>query len=461
MLKKKLPILTSLLAIITWNQRSIANENQSHDFIQHDNILIDNLSGNYGNILIENGFSRTFQLKNNYADSITILSLNIINDNNNSFFLNENHQELNCKYLVESGKYCNIPVFFKPNSIDHDEKAQLIIKYSMNLNEKTYVFDLSGKGRESSKSLKQLSKIGKDFVEVKLDENIMLDNKFSENIIPSVFGNNLPETYNYQNHTFEKFESFDPSVNEPDDYSRLSGYVFRVDGRAPHVPYTDDLCRKYNKLEDKIDCGIQDLGGFWPYSTMNINPTVEKIELMLNMYRKLTSSDYDIEKVSHKELISKNIPELKDLHIDNIENMNIDDLKVHLYFYLKDQLNLWKHVKRDYSYTGFVSTSTSPKFFLNYHESSKRNWIYVMYVDGGIKYYSGKESEIAVPGGIDWNDVMGYFDKREGKAYMRQEFESLDNEAYNKIVNVFSILNKEFKKPNYKPSPISLYFIEF
>ena len=454
--KNKFPILISLYAASTWNQGATAIDHQIKNISHDEYITIDNLSGNFGEVLIEKGFTRTFQLKNNYSDSLKILSLNIVNDNYNSYNINDSQQELYCKNLISTRSHCNIPIFFKPKSI-YNETAQLVIKYSINSIEKSYTFNLSGWGLESTESLKLLSKLGNNFIEIRLDENKKLDENFPDNIIPSSFANNHTEKYNYQNHSFQKPKTINLNRNNENDYSRASGYTFRVEERAPHVPYDDELCRKYNKKEDKLNCGIQDLGGFWPYGTMNVKPTVKKIEIMLNRYRSLTGNDFDIDKVSHEIINNINIPPLKNLVNNEIEKMNIDTLKDYLYQYLNDQLNLEKHVHGDYSYTGFVSTTASPKFLLNYHESVSRNWFYVMYVEGGIKYYGFNESEFAVPGGIDWNDVMGYYDRNNGKAYIRQGFESLDNEAFHKIKNVFSILNYEFNKPDYEHSPFSIY----
>ncbi|WP_186647135.1 hypothetical protein [Fluviispira vulneris] len=458
--KKKFPVYTSLLAVTTWNINAFSDELKTTNVLPLAEISIENLSGNFGEILIENGFTRTFHLRNKNSVPINISSLKIINDIYNSFSIAENTNESNCKNLINPESYCGIPIFFKPKST-HNESALLIVNYSIDSRDETYIFNLTGWGKESSESRISLSKLGKDFLEMTLDTDARLDENFPEDIIPSSFAKNHSGNFNYPNHSFEKPEVLDWKTNEEHDYSRTSGYTFRVDERAPHVPYKNKLCRKFNKRRDKMDCGVRDLGGFWPYGTMKVKPNVEKIELLMNRYRSLTGSDYDLEKVSLELNSYSNIlpfiPQLDDLSKDEIEKMDVNDIKYHLYKYLKNQLNLKHHVRGDYSYTGFISTTVSPRFLLNYHESVTRNWFYVMYVEGGVRYYGFNESEFAVPGGIDWSDVMGYYDRKKGKAFIRQGFESLDKEAYDKIKNVFSILNNEFNKDDYVHSPFSLY----
>ncbi|BBH53752.1 hypothetical protein [Fluviispira sanaruensis] len=462
--KKNLPVLASLIAISSWNINAFSREIIPENISPIAEITIENLSGNFGEILIENGFTRTFHLRSKNSIPITISSFKITNDIQNSFSLKSDENEANCRHIINPQDYCSIPIFFKPKSI-HNETAQLIVNYSIDSREETYIFNLNGWGKESSEGRISLSKLGKDFINMELNANAQLDENFPNDIIPSAFAKNHSGNFNYPNHSFGNPQVFEGNINTDYDYSRTSGYTFRVDDRAPHVPYKNKLCRKFNKRKDKMNCGIQDLGGFWPYGTMNVKPNVAKIELLLNKYISLTGNDYDLEKVSLELNSYSNIlpyiPPLSDLSNDEIEKMDVTEIKYSLYKYLNNQLNLEQHVRKDYTYTGFISTTASPRFLLNYHESATRNWFYVMYVEGGVRYYDFGESEFAVPGGIDWADVMGYYDRKKGKAYIRQGFESLDKEAYDKINNVFSILNNEFNKEDYVNSPISLYIQPF
>ncbi|CAO1294859.1 unnamed protein product [Diamesa hyperborea] len=305
--------------------------------------------------------------------------------------------------------------------------------------EQEFTFELKGKGKDPTVALNKLSTLGNEFDELGLDTKAKPVREYGNEIIKSVLEDQHSLKFNYKESSFGKQEGTDA-------YKRVTGYTFRIDGRGPNIHYNSEDCEDYLVI-NKMDCGIKDVGGFWPASTRD-SVEVEIINKMLHKYRILAGKDFDINTAQKNNLFSDdNVTELSDIP-NTINTIDLDFLSILLHYYLQDQFNFRTHVHY-YAYTGFISTSTWPGFFLpgGFHKVLALDWVYAMYVEGGIQYNGVGEYEVAVPGGVPWEDIVGFINKKEKKVYMRKGFESFDKQAYDKIYGILTSIINESPKP--------------
>ena len=417
---------------------------------------IENLSGNFGEIIISKKSKRIYVLKNYYKETVENIKAKI--ENSNFYFPNGfpgndmNSSDHYCSSNLESGKSCKIAVVFEPKLI-LEEIGTLQISYSINSIKHEFQFSLNGKGKELTHAQRLLATLKDNFIEVtkvpNKDNIFKKEKKLIESVLAQGHSNNFNYNDYYHDPNKKNIEIWEKHLKIP----RVIGYTFRSDRRAPEVPFsecskewkegyeiTDPVSGYIVKYPAQIDknhngmnCGVKDTGGFWPYATRAQD--LIKINNLLLQYKKETGKDFN----------------LAEQPVDHSSSGNsVDPGTATLSWYLQNVLNLSAYVHETYDYKGFVSTTTSVSFANGW----SGEWVYITYVEGGFllpdtddpsfhfstggTFTAFSENEVAVVGGIPWEDVMGYYKKHSKKIYFREGFKEMDPVAYEKIIEAIS-----------------------
>jgi hypothetical protein len=421
---------------------------------------IENLSGNFGDVIISNKSKRIYELKNYHKESIENISANI--DNSHFYFINgypgkdENVSGIAsqnyCSFKLEAGKSCKIAVTFEPK-LTKEEIGTLQISYSIHSEHHEFKFNLNGKGKTLTNAQRLLAKLKDNFIEVTKiphkDKALNKDKKIIESILSQGHSNHFNYSDFYNDPNKKNVEIWEKHLNVP----RVIGYTFRSDSRGPEVLFTE--CSKewregyelnspisgrivkyppqIDRYNNGINCGVKDTGGFWPYVTRAED--LVKINKLLLQYKKDTGKDFD----------------LADHPVNNESSgQSVSPGTDTLSWYLQNVLNLSAYVHETYDYKGFVSTTTNATFAQGW----SGDWVYITYVEGGFllpemsdpnfhfskggTFAAFSENEVAVAGGIPWEDVMGYYKKHSKKVYFREGFKEMDPAAYEKIFKIVS-----------------------
>ncbi|BBH53341.1 hypothetical protein [Fluviispira sanaruensis] len=432
----------------------------------HDNISvypesfeINNINGKFGRTIINKNMKLNFILINNHSG--TAENINATFDNNNFKFLN-GYPGINytsstsikppCTFNLNSKSECTLAVSFDPDN-ENFVYGNLIITYEVNSKQYVFKFPLIGVGVKQTKAQELLGKLKKSFSPV---------NKLTE---PSPHKTTLIETILAVGHS-QKFAYDDyfnslPSknievINKQLSLKRVIGFTFRGDTRSQVIDYKDcedDWKYGFNIIDPKTGneisypghpgagCGIKDVGGFFP--TFTRKKDIEKINNLLIDYKKNYGKDFDPTIDNFRVLTL--YPTAPFTFFSNISETDV------LNWWLQSTLNIAAHTAGFYEYKGFISTTTN--IFIA-DKFSKNGTVYALYQEGGYllpefsdpkNQLSGggalasiDENEVAVPGAVDWDDVVAYYNKSEKILMVRDGLKEMDSKAYDEIINEFS-----------------------
>ncbi|APJ03383.1 hypothetical protein [Silvanigrella aquatica] len=432
--------------------------------IYENPIEVFNFNGKFGEVFILNKSKFNIILKNNSNKNITI---NNITFTNTTFKFDLPYpgistastklgSDLPCGIILNKNKRCIFSVTFQPVS-ERVELGKIVIDFTINTIMNKYTFEISGVGKEKSFALKELEKLKTTFSKVAKRST---PNPPTTKIIKSILANGHSNKFVYDDF-FASFNNKSVNVLQKQlSVNRTIGYTYRSDFRPPEKPWIncDDDWKKGFSLKDPIssrkitypghsvgtNCGIKDIGGFFPSVTRKKD--IEKINKMLINYKKETGKNFDPSKDNFMILnkYPNNVP---------LTTAPISD---QLNWWLQSVLNLSGHVFSDYSYKGFISTSTNINFIINNWSGGTLSNVYVVYQEGGYllpnrsnpdfnldngsHFVKFNENEVAVPGAILWEDVMAYVSIPEKDIMVRDGFEAMDKNAYDIIINDLSYL---------------------
>ncbi|BBH54434.1 hypothetical protein [Fluviispira sanaruensis] len=484
----KIFILVMFLSLIFSSCKKDSNSESVASKLQ-----IINLSGNFGLITMSYKFKRTFELQNFYSEKIIIKNITISNSNfklespNPDTTVTSNEIQ-SCSSELESEKKCLLSVIFQPSNTNF-EIGFIEVDYEINGGISSFKFQISGQGKEETETHKLLSQLGNKFIIKFADYNVkgkpIAENKFIKSILEKNHSRKFVYDDFFQDKANKGHEVWDLQLKVP----RVIGYVFRSDTRGPSVQFKDCLDewqngyklndpmtgteveykKQVDKFGNKINCGVEDVGGFWPRTTFPND--LKYINEMLIRYKKMTGEDFDITKQPIDDL--PEAPNSKDFKKSNRGYIPTDFGKMTLIlnWYLQNQLNLSAHVHENYDFKGFISTSYQAKFV---HDWASRTiegtstyimpkgsrWIYVIYTEGGfempesndpdykitkapkIKFVKYDNKEVVIAGGVPWEDIMAYTEMDSNKIFFREGFDKMDYKAYKKIYRLLSSFKK-------------------
>ncbi|WP_186644814.1 hypothetical protein [Fluviispira vulneris] len=485
--KKSLIILFSII-LISCKKESTNSTNENKSQLQ-----ILNLSGNFGLVTFNKKFKLTYQLKNNHSEDISEIKATF---ENNKFKFDLPYPGISsastnanvyppCSDYLKTNQVCLLAITFQPNS-ENDESGALIIDYKLRETNYTFKYMLNGKGKKSNPIQDAFDKLGYNFIAEQPDPKHKGKQYSDSELIKC---------------SLEKFHSgifnYDDFFNDPSKNGykvwqlhlkvpRVIGYVFRADTRAPEVSFKDCYPEwkngynlkniktgkiiHYNAQIDKygngINCGVKDVGGFWPTATRPKD--LKFINEMEFLYKNKTGHEFDITKNTLDDFPyspghKPGNPKTFNSYIPPSETL----MTLQLNWYLQNILNTSAHAHVGYDFKGFISTSSQLKAVMDFSKTlSSKSWIYVIYQEGGFQLPKSTDPtfnlkseaksknkpqnwttfthidffEITIPGGVPWEDVIAYTssDATNKEIYFRKGFKYMDPIAYTKIYNLLS-----------------------
>ena len=462
------------------NEKKILDQNIQYSQSIKNKLSIDNLKGDFGDILISQKSKRVFHLTNFHTEPVKIISVKL----SNTFFtipggypgvssLNSNDSSIPpCSSRLDSGKSCKIGVIFEPKSTNK-ESDFLTINYAIKSGSQQFKYKLTGNGRNLTQAQKLLAMLKNNMIETPVSQAYKGKKINSVNLINSVLEKGHSRVFSYSDFfndpTKKGYEVWEKQLK----VKRVIGYTFRSDTRGPDVHFskcgeewnngyelTDPITGntiKYPPQRDEknnpLNCGIKNVGGFWPTATRPSD--LKFINSLLIDYKKRTGKDFNLAEHPINDLPNSPgygkvvIPEIPGQG-KNIIPENPGIRTAHLNWYLQNILNVSAHVHASYDFKGFLSTTMSP----GYAFAWPGEWVYVSYVEGGFKLPDSSDSsfkisdgssftmreeyEVAVPGGILWEDIVAYTEKGSNKIYFREGFQNMDPVAYHTLHKLLS-----------------------
>lgn len=258
----------------------------------------------------------------------------------------------------------------------------------------------------------------------------------NEELIKSVLAKWHSGKFVYQDH-FEGMAKKDVEVLKKQlGVKRVIGYTYRSDGFTPEQ--------------------IKERGGFNTAFTRDDHN--EHINRHLENYKKKNGGKSFIPSSDYK--ILKEMPHQPRHKLATTEDLSKKQLEELLNWYCQSMLSLSSHVYNMFEYKGFISTSTSVDNTIKWCSETmggSHKSVYVMYQEGGYllpkrgdkdymingnSFTMANEWEVAVPGTIDWDDIVAYIDRSSKplKIEIRDGLQALDPKAYQKILQGLSII---------------------
>ncbi|WP_186644816.1 hypothetical protein [Fluviispira vulneris] len=424
--------------------------------VYSESFEINNINGNFGRTIINKNMKLNFILLNNHSG--TAENINATFDNKKFKFLNgypgikySSSKSIKppCTVNLASKSECTLAVSFVPDNEDF-VFGNLIITYEVNSKQYVFKFPLRGVGVKQTKAQELLGKLKKSFSPVK---KMTILNPHKTTLIETILAIGHSKKFAYDDY-FKSFPNkYIEVINKQLSLKRVIGFTFRGDTRSPVINYYNcDNDWKYGfKLTDpktgnKISypghpgagCGIKDVGGFFP--TFTRKKDIEKINDLLIKYKKNNGKDFD-----------PTIDNFRVLTLYPTSPYYILSSTDILNWWLQSTLNLAAHTGSYYQYKGFISTSTN---IFKANKFSKNGTVYAMYQEGGYllpelldpkNQMSGgeeitkhAENEVAVPGAVDWDDIVAYYNNSEKILMVRDGLKEMDSKAYYEIINEFS-----------------------
>ena len=421
---------------------------------------IKNLSGIFGEVVINKKAKRVYELTNHHSETIENIKASF---DNNHFKFDLPYPGIStastktatyqpCSNKLPQGKTCLIAVTFQPISSNR-ESGSLNINYTIENKNYEFKYELSGIGKVQTEAQKLLEKLKSTFTENRaLPYDANYNNKLIEGKLSKIHSKNFNYTDFFNDPSKKGYEVWEKQLK----VNRVVGITFRSDSRPIYKEFKscgDNWTKGFdlkNSITNRvihypaqidefgngINCGIKDVGGFWPTFT-RVND-MKKINNLLIEYKRTHQKDFDPALHPINDLFPNQAP----IYSSKTDYLN---------WYVQNILNVSAHVHDDYDFKGFISTTTNPslaKFW------GTKNWVYATYVEGGFllpepqnpdfdlthggTFTKYSENEVAVPGGIDWEDVIGYIDRTTNKIYIRDGFKDLDKESYIKVLQGLS-----------------------
>lgn len=451
--------LIILILFCSCSKKSGSTEQGIKSSANQSQIEITNSNGKFGEIYVLNKAKFNFILENKSAKTVKITDIKFTN-NNFKFELpfpgissasTKLGTDSPCSFSLEKNKRCVFSVTFQPTS-PRPETGDIVIDYSIDSNKMQYSFNISGVGKEKTQALKALEKLKTTFS--KVSKKSVTTPVSADKVIESVLAIGHSKKFAYDDFFNSLGTKGIEVLNKQLSVERVIGYTFRADRRAPVIPWAscDSEWKNGYKLKNPINeveitypgnptgtnCGIKDIGGFFPTATRKSD--IEKINQMLINYKNTMKKDFDPSVDNFNILAS--FPTSSTSILSTSDSLN---------WWLQSILNLSAHVHNEYNYKGFISTTTNINLARSWGGGNRV--IYAVYIEGGYllpskfdasyKLKTGQtfsnfdENEVAVPGAILWEDVMAYLEP--GQSIMvRDGFEAMDKHAYDMIINAFS-----------------------
>ncbi|WP_186644817.1 hypothetical protein [Fluviispira vulneris] len=400
-----------------------------------------------------------FILLNNHSG--TAENINATFDNNKFKFLNgypgikytsSKSIKPPCTFNLSSKSECTLAVSFVPDDEDF-VFGNLIITYEVNSKKYVFKFPLKGVGVKQTKAQELLGKLKKSFSPVEKLTNL---NPHKDTLIETILAIGHSQKFAYDDY-FKSFPNkYIEVINKQLSLKRVIGFTFRGDTRSPVIDYKDcdnDWKDGFNLIDPKTGneisypghpgtgCGIKDVGGFFP--TFTRKKDIEKINDLFIKYKEENGKDFDPTIDNFRVLtLYPTSPFTFFSKISRTDELN---------WWLQSTLNLAAHAAGFYQYKGFISTTTNIFIADKY---SKKGTVYALYqeggyllpelsdpkyqLSGGAAFTTDNEYEIAVPGAVDWDDIVAYYNKSEKILMVRDGLKEMDSKAYDEIINAFS-----------------------
>ena len=371
---------------------------------------------------------------------------------------------------------CLMAVTFQPIS-EKEESGALNIKYTVKGKKLTFKFMLKGQGKKSNPIQDAFDKLGNDFIPLSPDpvhkEKEYPDATLIKSSLESFHSGKFNYDDFFNDNTKKGYKVWELHLKVP----RVIGYVFRADSRAPEIPFNDcyddwkngyDLTNPktgtkvhYNAQIDefgnKLNCGVKDVGGFWPTATRPKD--LKYINDMEVLFKNKKGQEFDIKKhklddFPYAPAHTPGIKETFNSYIPPTDTM----ITLQLNWYLQNILNTSAHAHVGYDFKGFISTSSQLFAAMEFAKTVKGDpWVYVLYQEGGFQLPSSKDPafdlkgeakdkkkpqtwstfthidffEVTVPGGVPWEDVMAYTsaDPTKKDIYFRKGFKEISRKS--------------------------------
>ncbi len=466
MKKKLLFILFLFIIFISCKKDEQVNSNDNNIPVSFEHLEINNIPGKFGRVIIHKNFNLNFILLNKYSGTAKNIIASI--DNNKFKFLIDNPVITNssanlikppCTKELDSKKECTISVSFVPVN-ENFEYGNLIIYYEVDSKKYAFKFPLSGTGVKQTNAQELLGKLKKTFSPVK---KLIALKPHKNTLIDTILAVGHSKKFAYDDY-FTTFSSKNVEVMKKQlSIVRVIGFTFRGDNRAPEINYYEcgnDWIYGFKLKEPKTGnvisypahpkgtgCGIKDVGGFFP--TFTRKSDIEKINILLNDYKNKNNGKEFDPTIDDFSVLKKSPTKPPVFTLSNVEILN---------WWLQSPLSLAAHSHSYYQFKGFISTTTN---IFTAKSFSGNGTVYAMYQEGGYLlpdklddnydlstggHMTGfSENEIAVPGAVDWDDIVAYLSfsgKNKDILMVRDGLKEIDKKAYDQIINEFSLIMK-------------------